>query len=75
MNTHGEFANETAENMRYFIDDLSQLNAPALGIYLERAKGLYEENMSTYVKLMLRRSFGRLMVRGNIRQCFLVTDF
>ncbi len=49
--------------MRHFIDDVSQLNGPALGVYLERAKGSYEENMSTYVKLMLRRSFARLMVR------------
>lgn len=30
---------------------------------LERASKLYNENLSTYVRLMLRRSFGRLMVR------------
>ena len=47
--------------MRHFIDDVSQLQAP-LGVFLERAKGLYDENLSTYVRLVLRRSFSRLMV-------------
>lgn len=58
----GRDTDREAENMRYYIDEVSQLNTPALGVFLERAKGLYEENMSTYVKLMLRRSFGRMMV-------------
>ncbi len=49
--------------MGHFIEDVSHLSAPALGVFLERAKGLYDENMSTYVKLMLRKSFGRMIVR------------
>jgi hypothetical protein len=50
------------ENMYIFIEDVSQLNIPVLAVFLERARGLYEENLSTYVKMILRRSFGRLMV-------------
>ncbi|WVQ93808.1 hypothetical protein IAU59_000886 [Kwoniella sp. CBS 9459] len=49
------------ENMHQFVEDVSQLNSPALGVYLTRAKGLYEDNLSTYVKLLLRRSFARFM--------------
>ena len=52
----------TAENMQHLVDDLTQLNITALGVFLERAKGLYEENMGAYVKTLMRRSFGRLMV-------------
>ncbi|KAK4686866.1 exocyst complex component 1, partial [Tremellales sp. Uapishka_1] len=49
------------ENMHHFIDDLQQLNIAALNVYLERAKGLYQENLSTYLKMMLRRPFARLL--------------
>ena len=49
--------------MHHFVDDVEHLNQPALGVYLERARGMYQDNLDTYVKAMLRRSFGRLMVR------------
>ena len=52
----------TQENMHHFVEDIGQLNNPALAVYLERARGMYDDNMSTYVKMMLRRNFGRLMV-------------
>jgi len=51
------------ENMRHFVDDLSAINRPALAVFLDRAQGIYDENMSQYIRLMLRRSFGRLIVR------------
>ncbi|WWC58251.1 uncharacterized protein I303_100789 [Kwoniella dejecticola CBS 10117] len=49
------------ENMHQFVEDVEKLNSPVLGVFLQRAKGLYDENMSIYVKLLLRRSFGRFM--------------
>jgi hypothetical protein len=49
--------------MRHFVDDLSAINRPALAVFLDRAQGIYDENMSQYIRLMLRRSFGRLIVR------------
>nr|XP_019014642.1 exocyst protein [Kwoniella pini CBS 10737]OCF53423.1 exocyst protein [Kwoniella pini CBS 10737] len=49
------------ENMHQFVEDVERLNSPVLGVFLQRATGLYEENMSIYVKLLLRRSFGRFM--------------
>jgi hypothetical protein len=48
--------------MRHFVDDLSAINRPALAVFLDRAQGIYDENMSQYIRLMLRRSFGRLIV-------------
>ncbi|WWC99370.1 hypothetical protein V866_006271 [Kwoniella sp. B9012] len=49
------------ENMHQLVEDLEKLNSPVLGVFLQRAKALYEENMGIYVKLLLRRSFGRFM--------------
>lgn len=48
--------------MHHFVDELRSIGHPSLGVFHERAKGLYDENMASYVKLILRRSFGRLMV-------------
>ncbi|KAL1407120.1 hypothetical protein Q8F55_006534 [Vanrija albida] len=49
------------ENLHLFVDEVSALDVPALDIFLQRAKGLYEENMKAYIKLMLRRGFARLI--------------
>ena len=53
---------EEVENTKHLKDDLGQLNVVALVPHLERARASYDENMSTYVRLLLRRSFGRVMV-------------
>ena len=58
-----EIQADEVENMRHFVDDLSAINRPALAVFLDRAQGIYDENMSQYIRLMLRRSFGRLIVR------------
>lgn len=50
------------ENMYHFIEDLRRIDVPALGVFLDRAGGLYADNMSSYTKMLIRRSFGRLMV-------------
>lgn len=51
-----------SENMRHFVDDVAALNRPVLSPFLDRAQGIYDENLNQYIKLMLRRSFGRLTV-------------
>lgn len=53
---------DRTENMHHFVEDMKPLGVPSLAVYTERARGLYDENMASYVKLMLRRSFGRMMV-------------
>jgi hypothetical protein len=60
----------TAENMHHFIDDVGHLEVTALGVFLERARGMYDDNLSGYLKVMLRRSFGRIMVSGWRRSNF-----
>lgn len=55
-------ADAMTENMYHFVEDLRKIEVPTLGLFFERAKGLYEENMGSYTKLMIRKSFGRLMV-------------
>lgn len=52
-----------AENLHYFIEDVSQIKSTAMAGFLQRAKSLYEENMSMYIRLMLRRTFARFIVR------------
>ncbi|WVO23559.1 uncharacterized protein IAS62_004914 [Cryptococcus decagattii] len=49
------------ENLHYFIEDVSQIKSTAMAGFLQRAKSLYEENMSMYIKLMLRRTFARFI--------------
>lgn len=55
-------ADSWSENLRAFVDDVSHLNVPSLAVFVQRAKGLYDENMKAYIKMMLRRGFSRLMV-------------
>lgn len=56
------------ENLHVFVDEVSQLEVPALAVFVKRAQGLYEENMKAYIRLMLRRGFAKLMVGGYVPQ-------
>ncbi|ORY34282.1 exocyst complex component Sec3-domain-containing protein [Naematelia encephala] len=49
------------ENMYHLTEDVTQLNTPALSVSLDRAQALYEENMTSYIRTMLRRYFGRII--------------
>ncbi|WVQ80381.1 hypothetical protein IAT38_002486 [Cryptococcus sp. DSM 104549] len=49
------------ENMHQFIEDVEKMNTPVLGLFLQRAKGLYDDNLTPYIKMILRRSFARFM--------------
>ncbi|GMK58498.1 hypothetical protein CspeluHIS016_0505300 [Cutaneotrichosporon spelunceum] len=49
------------ENLHSFVDEVAQVNAAALAMFVQRARGLYDENMKAYIKMMLRRGFSRLM--------------
>lgn len=63
ITTKPEFGtDECSENLHVFVEDVSHLEVPALAVYLQRARGLYEENMKAYLKMMMRRGFARLMV-------------
>ncbi|ODN76094.1 hypothetical protein L202_06031 [Cryptococcus amylolentus CBS 6039] len=49
------------ENMYHFVEDVSQLFCPPLVVFLQRAQNLYQENLTTYIRMLMRRSFARFM--------------
>ena len=51
-----------AENMHYFIAEISQLNVPSLTASFRRAEAIYDENLVAYVKIVFRRPFGKIIV-------------
>lgn len=54
-------ADRFSENTHQLAEDLAQ--QPKLEAFQLRAQSMYEENLQGYNKLLIRRSFGRLMVR------------
>ena len=51
------------ENMYYFISEIGQLDIAATDSFRKRADVIYEENLTGYVKLLMRRSFSKIIVR------------
>ena len=51
------------ENMYYFISETGQLDIAATDSFRKRADVIYEENLTGYVKLLMRRSFSKIIVR------------
>ena len=52
------------ENMHAFVADITKLGLPVLNPYLEKAQRIYDENMNAYINAILRRSFGKSIVRS-----------
>jgi hypothetical protein len=48
--------------MRYFISEISQQELGNIKGFLKSAQSIYDENMTAYVKLVLRRPLARLIV-------------
>lgn len=51
-----------AENMHHFIGDTRQLKINATGAFKRQAETTYNENLSAYVRLILRRPFAKIIV-------------
>ncbi|KAG9054875.1 hypothetical protein FS842_003912 [Serendipita sp. 407] len=49
------------ENMHSFINELSQQSLGSIAGFIRRAETIYDENISAYVHLVLRRPFQRLV--------------
>ncbi|KAL1748585.1 exocyst complex component Sec3-domain-containing protein [Schizophyllum fasciatum] len=49
------------ENMHHFVAETSQISVGSASSFLKRAKGMYEENLSAYVKIVLRRPFSKII--------------
>lgn len=49
--------------MHHFVAEIGQLEIGSVANFLKRAEGIYDENLSAYVKLVLRRPFLKILVR------------
>ncbi|KAG9314221.1 exocyst complex component Sec3-domain-containing protein [Chiua virens] len=49
------------ENMHCFVAEISQLDTGSVGGFLKQAEGIYSENLSAYVRIVLRRPFSKLI--------------
>jgi len=48
--------------MHSFITDMAQHGTGSVAVYTRRAEGLYDDNLSAYVRLTTRRFFAKLIV-------------
>ncbi|KII93765.1 hypothetical protein PLICRDRAFT_152811 [Plicaturopsis crispa FD-325 SS-3] len=49
------------ENAHYFVAEIGLLEIGSVAAFLKRAESIYEENLSAYVKLVLRRPFSKII--------------
>ena len=50
------------ENMHHFVAETSQMDVSSMSVFSRQAEAIYEENLGSYVKLVVRRPFGRIIV-------------
>ena len=50
------------ENMNHFIIEIAEMDVGSLITASRKAEAIYEENLASYIKLVFRRSFGKIMV-------------
>jgi hypothetical protein len=48
--------------MHHFIAETSQMDVSSMSAFSRQAETIYEENLGAYVKLVIRRPFGRIIV-------------
>ncbi|KAL0951427.1 hypothetical protein HGRIS_008119 [Hohenbuehelia grisea] len=49
------------ENMHHFVSETSQLEIGSVASFSRKAEAIYDENVSAYVKIVLRRPFAKLI--------------
>jgi len=49
------------ENMHHFVAEISLMEVGSVAGFLRRAEAIYDENLSAYVKIVLRRPFSKLI--------------
>ena len=48
--------------MHHFVAETSQIEIGSVTVFLRKAEAIYDENLGAYVKIILRRPFGKLIV-------------
>ncbi|SJL05580.1 uncharacterized protein ARMOST_08937 [Armillaria ostoyae] len=49
------------ENMHHFVAEISQMEIGSVAGFLRKAEAIYDENLSAYVKIILRRPFAKII--------------
>lgn len=49
--------------MHHFVAEMSRLDIGSVGAFLQRAESIYDQNLTGYVKIVMRRPFSRIIVR------------
>ncbi|KAG5647578.1 hypothetical protein DXG03_008931 [Asterophora parasitica] len=49
------------ENMHHFVAETSLLEVGSINVFCRRAEAIYDENLSAYIKIVLRRPFARII--------------
>ncbi|KAF9229108.1 hypothetical protein BS17DRAFT_771038 [Gyrodon lividus] len=49
------------ENMHYFVAEISQLESGSVTGFLKQAEAIYNENLTAYIRIVLRRPFSKLI--------------
>ncbi|KAF7967554.1 hypothetical protein HWV62_33929 [Athelia sp. TMB] len=52
---------QTAENMHYFVAEVTQVDVGSVAAFMKRAEAIYEENLNAYVKIVLKRPFAKII--------------
>jgi hypothetical protein len=55
------------ENMHHFVSEIQSLDIGSVSSFLVQAESIYDESLTAYVKLVLRRPFLKILVGG---MCF-----
>ncbi|GJJ09890.1 hypothetical protein Clacol_004114 [Clathrus columnatus] len=61
LNYHVELVDMHAENMRYFITEMTEQQLGNFRRFIQLAQSNYDENLSAYIKIILRRPFARIL--------------
>lgn len=48
--------------MHYFVSETARMEAGSVSSFTKKARGIYDENLNAYVRLMFRRPFGKVIV-------------
>ena len=55
-------SDDLQENMHYFVAEMVRIDIGSVSSFIKQAEALYDENLYSYVRLILRRSFAKLIV-------------
>ena len=48
--------------MHHFVAETSRMDVNSMSVFSKQAEAIYDENLNAYVKLVIRRPFGRIIV-------------